>query len=194
MIFGKNDVLINGNFDIRSDGTNIAYRQGGVQILRHSGDSTILASKKMIYLRPNGHTDPNGQLIIFSDGKMQKNNNEKLYGFKKLYSNSSGTTGTVTLSESSANFDYLMIFFKNTQGSINYDSSIVSIPNGKIVNLNCIIKDLTQEVMFFMSKQIKIAGTSITVSGKGQSHMFANSVNNCSNDNSIAIVEVIGLT
>lgn len=50
-----------------------------------------------------------------------------------LYNNTSGTTGTVTLSETAANFSYLEIFFRNDNN--RYKSIKVYSPNGKVVSL-----------------------------------------------------------
>lgn len=52
-----------------------------------------------------------------------------------LYDNSSGTTGTVTLSQSASDFYYLEIFYKDNQ-SVKYNSSKVDSPNGKSIGLN----------------------------------------------------------
>ena len=54
-----------------------------------------------------------------------------------LYDNSTGTTGDVTLSDSSANYNYLEIFYKNVDGLVN--STKVYSPNGKYANLLCAV-------------------------------------------------------
>jgi microcystin-dependent protein len=75
-----------------------------------------------------------------------------------LYNNATGTTGTVTLSDSSANYTYLEIYF-NKSGC--YGSVKIYQPNGKDVALfvsNAYDTGLTQD---FTSK-ININGTSIT--------------------------------
>lgn len=50
-----------------------------------------------------------------------------------LYDNTSGTNGTVSLSETSANFTYLEIFYKNNDGQ--FSSVKVYSPNNKYVSL-----------------------------------------------------------
>ena len=47
----------------------------------------------------------------------------------QLYNNTSGTTGTVTLSQSAANFTRLRVFF--TTGNAGYGSTEIWSPNGK---------------------------------------------------------------
>ena len=52
-----------------------------------------------------------------------------------LYNNASGTTGNVTLSQTSADFEYLEIFFGDTGGNFPAYSSVkVYSPNGKRVS------------------------------------------------------------
>lgn len=111
---------------------------------------------------------------------------------KNLYNNTSGTDGTVTLSETSANFSYFDIFFLDTQGGTKQKSVRVYAPNGKTVNLEAVIKDPTQDVMFFFSSIIQISGTQITFTYKASSNMYAGSATNYSNTNSIKIVRIDG--
>lgn len=61
-----------------------------------------------------------------------------IYGCRVLYSNTTGTTGTVTLSESAANFKYIIIVagFTDTGAS---GSLVVYEPNGKTVDVGAVI-------------------------------------------------------
>ena len=76
-----------------------------------------------------------------------------------LYDNASGTTGTVTLSENSANFGYLEIYFKwrDRHGSVKLNS-----PNGKSFSLINAITWTTGEVTQYENQSCSISGTSIT--------------------------------
>lgn len=63
---------------------------------------------------------------------------------KVLYDNSDGSHETITLSETTANFDYLEIFYKNNDnrsGSLRVDN-----PNNKIVSLYCFYPNSTPYV------------------------------------------------
>lgn len=75
-----------------------------------------------------------------------------------LYSNSSGTTGTVTLSSSASNFSYLEIFLykDNTSG---WWSVKVPSPNGKVVQVG------TQYYTAASSVGIQMIGKTVTISG-----------------------------
>lgn len=74
-----------------------------------------------------------------------------------LYS-SAGTTSTITLPETSANFVAMEIFFKTSNGS--YDSVKVITPNGKYVNL--VSANYYSSVVYMQNCVVAISGTSIT--------------------------------
>lgn len=76
-----------------------------------------------------------------------------------LYDNSSGTTGTVTLSETAANFDYLEIFYRDSDK--HYNSVKIASPNGKEAWLSggYIESNASGNVKY---KNVTVSGTSIT--------------------------------
>ena len=82
-----------------------------------------------------------------------------------LYSNSSGTTGTVTLNETAANFSRLEIFFGKTESNntVIYRGSVkLNSPNGKIANL-AIAYNITNGSMGQLAcKCVTVSGTSIS--------------------------------
>ena len=89
---------------------------------------------------------------------------ENLYRSKNLYNNTTGTAGTVTLSETSANFTYLTItYYKEESGAGGkiYNTLTISVPNGKLVSLFD-IHYANASTHQFVSKIIQISGTSIT--------------------------------
>ena len=115
---------------------------------------------------------------------------------KTLYDNSSGTTGTITLNETSANFSSLEIFFsRNT--NMGYDSAKIFGPNGKKANLH--LAETGQNGLVLYNAIVAISGTSITFrSGKGIS-IYALSGSNSGvwcdgvgSTNEIKIYKVIG--
>ena len=86
---------------------------------------------------------------------------ENIYRAKSLYDNSSGVTGNVTLSESSANFSILQIFYYiNSSGNSNYGSTFVYSPNGKRVGL--VMTHSTTSALVLGSCIKTISGTNIT--------------------------------
>lgn len=78
---------------------------------------------------------------------------------KVLYDNGSGTTGTVTLSETAASFDYLEIYYTNNG---QQRSMKVASPNGKVVMLDNWIYEESTTYLFTRINKITISGTSIT--------------------------------
>lgn len=77
---------------------------------------------------------------------------------KILYNNSSGSNGTITLSETAENFSYLEIFY--SKDGAYYNSTKVFAPNNKSVGLFYGYK--TNDNVQFGFREIKISGTSIT--------------------------------
>ena len=80
---------------------------------------------------------------------------------KNLYNNSTGTTGTVNLSETSANFNYLEILYYATIGGTKYyNSTKVYSPNGK--NITLMSANAVSTAMAIAINTRSISGTSIT--------------------------------
>lgn len=109
-----------------------------------------------------------------------------------LYDNTTGTSGTVTLSETSTNFTYLEIFFKSTDDT-SYFSQKVYSPNGKNVEAFINMYGASNYRMHSMDKRYKISGTSITVAQASYVGYYTNGGTPVVNayDN-INIVKVVG--
>lgn len=103
-----------------------------------------------------------------------------------LYNDSTGTTGTVTLSDSAANYSYIEIFYKNTDG---YCSSVKAI-NGTDVSLT--ITYQASDKLWYTSKVVTING--ISISNKNHAIGWINNSNNTGygNTNNMKITRVIG--
>lgn len=108
-----------------------------------------------------------------------------------LYNNSSGSTGTITLSDTSENYYYLEIFYRNNDG---YNSSTkVLNPNGKDVVLVSTNPANTNGNAYLKSTQYSISGTKITPEKYSEVSMFTGgdlSIN--TSTNRISIVKVLG--
>ena len=208
---------VNGNTSVAGYGkyTNGIYS-------RNSGEvGTPVGNGRLIIKRTNNSEAPNngvvlefgnstswvGQLYIgdnatqgiyyngWSDGK--RGTWKRLADVPvTLYNNSSGTTGTITLNETSANFSSLEIFFsRNT--NMGYDSAKIFGPNGKKANLH--LAETGQNGLVLYNAIVAISGTSITFrSGKGIS-IYALSGSNSGvwcdgvgSTNEIKIYKVIG--
>jgi hypothetical protein len=96
-----------------------------------------------------------------------------------------GTTGTVTLSETAANFSKLKIFFRTDDNA--YGSYEVPFPNGKRVGLSS--NWSTGTSIWYKARAILISGTSITTVEYGNVNSDGSSF---SHTNVIYIVRVEG--
>ena len=99
-----------------------------------------------------------------------------------LYSNASGTNGTITLSETAANFSYMKIFYGD--GS-NFMSQEISSPN--IKTTYCLFSSFTNNRVSFIYQPLKISGTSVT---RPQGYAFDYEGQTTSND--IKVFKILG--
>lgn len=109
-----------------------------------------------------------------------------------LYNNTSGTTGNVTLSETSANFSYIEIYYKTDD---EYYSQKVYSPNGKAVTLLAQTLNTSTPRIFGKTKNVTISGTSINVNNYCQYTINNNAtgyLQTSSDRNTIYIVRVDG--
>lgn len=108
-----------------------------------------------------------------------------------LYDNTSGNSGTVSLSHSAADYNHMRIYFKGTQdlGSGTYSSVDVYSPNGKRAGL--VIAYPSTSGTDTAKKLVTISGTSITNYNTNYSYEYvASGGYGYSNTNRIAIVRV----
>lgn len=107
--------------------------------------------------------------------------------FKTLYNNTSGTTGTVILSETSANFKYIEVFGR--YGTAYYTSVKIPEPNGKGFNLTTAMMNQTVSLGHIASTNYTVSGTSITPQYYGEWHTGDSSF---TKTNNITILKVVG--
>lgn len=112
----------------------------------------------------------NGQTPAINDtnlNQMQTNIENAINLLKPvaLYNNTSGTTGNVTLNETSANFEYLEIFFGDSAGNLPAYSSVkVYNPNGKRVSTTIGERESASASNIRLNvRTLTISGTSINV-------------------------------
>lgn len=151
----------------------------------------------------SGQRIPRGENAVYIDcrsgnltarGTMFTKGNGTVFGANNLYNNDSGTTGTVTLSSSAANYSYLEIFYGKDTGSIH--SVRVYNPQGKSASLimGYYANNGTSSFQQIQTKIVKISGTSITTNSNstGLSNIsYGNSVY-IYNSNDIKIYKVLG--
>ena len=198
------------------DGTNVYLNGYASHITTGSRNTTdtyipVINNGKLDYtLRKfnngTGHTDyPNNQEYIatmeflsYWNGAYNSNNNSNLKYCSdgtiqpkptSLYDNSSGSNGTITLSETSANFSYIEIHGRSNDSV--YFSQRVYNPNGKNVTLNMTFTT-ESAAAYLKNRLISISGTSITSYGTRYSETkFTNEVST-STANNMYITKVVG--
>lgn len=159
-----------------NDTNKIWYNLINVRHRNGEGDGTSYGMQMRKLL-----TSPNSVLEMRSQtGTNSWNSWEQIYRRKTLYNNTSGTTGSVTLNESVANFDCIEIIYDG-----GYISKRVFSPNGKMITipLHYYVNSLAQVQFAYLT----ISGTTIT---KGKSYYFSHDNQGESND--LKIYKVIG--
>lgn len=103
------------------------------------------------------------------------------------------TNDTLTLSDSAANYDYMEIYFYITQGGVSYNYTKIYNPNNKNINVGSIHRDLTQQVLFFITSTFKITNTQMVFQASGKSHMYTGDQTNLDTTSKhVYITRVVG--
>lgn len=133
-----------------------------------------------------------GNSINFAvgDTSLTKNSNYRIYGGRVIYSNSSGSAGTINLSETAANFSFLEIHYGNS----NYQlTTRVYSPNDKKVPLffDYMVNSTTHQIL---TKKVTISAKSITTdtSYSGYGNIIDGGTIYVGTENSVKIYYVIG--
>ena len=107
-----------------------------------------------------------------------------------LYNNTSGSTGTITLSQSVANFTFIDIFYRKSTG--NYTGSVRIDPTKDMSAISCMYAYKIDAVTLQIgTPTIKISGTSLTHVANGGLNIW-NDGQDCFNVNELAIIRVDG--
>lgn len=121
------------------------------------------------------------------DFKKITQNNQPILMPYSLYTNDSGSNGTIALSDSAANYEFIEIFYKD---DINqYTSTKIYQPNGKKITLFMSVVNPNNSQTFVQSSCKEISGTSITHLKASEVRIDSHSANT---SNYIYIVKVIG--
>lgn len=113
-----------------------------------------------------------------------------LAGKAVLYNSTSGTTGTVTLSASAANYNHMRIYYFDDEGN-KWNSSVdVYSPNGKYVTLGWTVA--TDAHVWVGGRVVYISGTSISTYSSYYGTATADGDSSFGHTNHCAIVRVEG--
>lgn len=123
--------------------------------------------------------------------------NRRLYAGVLLYDNSSGSNGTITLSNSADNYWMLEIYFRTHDGTAWVDSCKVWDANGKIAHLYSIlaVDETSNGTIWVKARAVSIQGTTITSRSGRTAEAWFNGENACgygAGTNRIYITKVVG--
>ena len=198
------------HFNLRSgegDNTSTAvtdyYFKNGQNGLSNIHGAGIVAEAGLLKSTSNGNTVSIGSknsswchiynsanIPFYFNRVVYANNGHRLIGYKEIYNNSSGSNGTINLTESAGNFNMLEIFFRSNDG---WCSSVrVWAPNSKSVCLNINYTN-GKNYFYVKGKEIAISGKTLTSTSKtGESRIGNNVATTYSTSNVIYIYLVLG--
>ena len=101
-----------------------------------------------------------------------------------------GTTGTVTLSETAANFKEMTIFYRLSGGICQ--SVVVPFPDGKTPCLQVMMHYTGDPVIAISTKTLLVSGTSVTVTVQGMDQLWTTPAISHYDDADILIYRVTG--
>ena len=185
-------VTVNNVSDILYTGTvYVGCEQAYISIDKvEEGSSSYNSTGKITMYGSSINVESNAINFKTGNSSLTKNSNYRIYGGRVIYSNSSGSTGTITLSETAANFSFLEIHYGNS----NYQlTTRVYSPNGKKVPLffDYMANSKTHQIL---TKKVTISKTSITTdtSYSGYGNIIDGGTIYVGTENKVKIYYVIG--
>lgn len=130
------------------------------------------------------------QLNLNADGGAVAVRGFPIYGMRVLYSNSTGTTGTVTLSETAANFTFLDIVFGNGDSRVSGVTRVYS-PNGKTAEISANLIGANGYASLYFARYT-ISGTSMAKSLNNTLSASLNGTWAVSTSGELYVVAVLG--
>lgn len=107
----------------------------------------------------------------------------------ELYNDSTGTSGTVTLSESAANFTYIEIFYRSND--LDFGSVKIYQPNGKKACL-MLATPFSGTILYLKTARLAISGTSISKESENELELQNGSSISAYSASNIYITRVVG--
>ena len=111
-----------------------------------------------------------------------------------LYNDATGSTTDITLSDSVANYDYVDIYYYESNKS-DYSSTRVYAPNNKKVSLsiNAYHVSSSDLYQYFYTKIINFSGTNLTVEKNFELRILNNNISTHTTNATIYITRVVGI-
>lgn len=166
----------------RPTGTN-----GWLKVIKGSGDWV-----KQLWYRAGTNNSNDWQIFVRTKSATLDWSDWRELQTKErtLYENNSGTTGTVTLSDSTANYRYIEIYYKTNDNY--FGSTKVYDANGKNVVLLLSNPTNNSARSYLKSTQYNISGTKLTPQKYSEVRLDAGGVTVDEASNLISIVKVVG--
>lgn len=176
MLIGDEEVIINGDVTVNGkllvNDEIIGKTNNGLRLTNGSYGVIFRSDNELFYILLTNQNDQEGTFnslrpfyinkstgYVFSDTSIFTKG-MLVYGVKALYTNNSGSNGTITLSASATNYHYIKLFYMDNNGK-EHSSKEIRLPNGKSVDL-----DLTEAAgtnsTYFRRTRYNISGTTIT--------------------------------
>lgn len=128
--------------------------ENGLMKSTSNGNTVSIGSQNSSYC----HIYNSANIPFYFNRVVYANNGHRLIGYKEIYSNNAGVTGTITLSESAGNFNMLEIFYHGDADT--YSSVRIWAPNGKRIALD--LSYINPDNHWIQGVNKSISGTSIT--------------------------------
>lgn len=187
MIYADNSNVYVNNYKINSASTKgvktLSSKSDGGWSNQTDGDAYLITKAFMAYWN-GAYSGTSSNLTYCYQGTIQAKP-------VSLYNNSSGTNGTLTLSETSANFTCLEIYYRTNDGTDKENSVKIYSPNGKTTSLVYAHVSSGGTKHYWKVKNISISGTNITSGNNTEMSVNSGTVNS-SNSNNIYIIKVMG--
>lgn len=173
----------------RNFGTGANVDNSLVLKVANDGTRTVAVSVPAAWRNALGASSGTWPQSIGGTGRAQTTANRTYWCGRILYDNNTGTSGTVTLSETAADFAWMLIGIRSEVSQ--YTGLFVRSPNGKKVNLACV--EAASNYNYIKTRLVTISGKSI--SGSTATHTgLSGSAAATSSANEIYITHVIGFS
>lgn len=195
---------------VNNDGTRVVNVSEAAPWRTALGLGTIATASDSDYLKrkPSGTSElpqdtatGNGYPIVLSDSfanngvlsYMTVANFRALLGVSakptQLYNNATGSNGTITLSQTAANFNHMRIYYKHSDDN-TYSSVDVYSPNSKLVLLPII--EATGSAAWIVGRLVQISGTSVSTYSNWYGVQNTTTGASYSHTNYVSIIRVEG--
>lgn len=185
----KTDGTVNVGLFARNFGTGANVNNGVNLYVTNTGSLGVSVTTPYGWRNALGASSGTWPQSIGGTGRAQTTADRTYWCGRILYDNNTGTSGTVTLAETAANFAFMFIGFRSD--SSQYTGLFVRSPNSKTVTLACV--EAASNYNYVKTRKVSISAKSI--SGTTATHTgLSGSAAATSSANEVYITHVIGFS